>query len=411
MTQVKRDKFASWRPKRIDRFEMQPTAEQAGQKLYTLKNVERRTYLRLTEKGRLLWDMLDGEHNVVAILAESRRLGFPLSVRKLFTFLDLLKGKEMIQAYGENANDQASSDLSLGSLGKALVYREWAIEVGPLIEWLYRHIAWLFYTSPAIIVLSVLSIAGPLCFIAVMLWNPRAVAAAPHGILHPAAIVLTSLIVVIVHEGAHAFTTLHFGREAPRSGLMLYYGNVCTFVDTNDIWMCGKDKRVLTSAAGPFSSWVLGSLASVLAFSVPYSTATPILFQVAAWCFLAALFPLNPIMEFDGYYMLIDWLEVPHLRRKSFRFIAHELLPRLHSHRPLDRRERAYLIYGLLALVFSVISVLMPFYLVLNHAIREWVGGSGILWATIPIILAMALSLMWELITRITRWFHSKLQT
>lgn len=107
-------------------------------------------------------------------------------------------------------------------------------------------------------------------------------------------------------------------------------------------------------------------------------------------------------MEFDGYYMLVDWLETPHLRRKALHFVTCRLFSRLRSHAPLNRRERAYLIYGLLVLGFSTVSVLAPFYMVLNYSIRRWITGSGVLWAAVPVCAAMALSLTLELIARIT---------
>jgi hypothetical protein len=52
--------------------------------------------------------------------------------------------------------------------------------------------------------------------------------------------------------------------------------------------------------------------------------------------------------------------------------------------------------------VFSTVSVLTPFYLVLNYSIRRWIAGSGILWTAVPVFAAMALSLTSELIARIT---------
>jgi len=404
MEQVKRDRFMSYQPRRIARFEMRLVTERAGQKLYTLKNTERYIYLRLTEKGRILWDMMDGTRDIAAILNECTRVGQPISIEKLATFLDLLESKAMLQLSGENTDDQTSAVSSLRLLGKALVYREWAIEVGGLVDWLYRHVGWLFYARPVIVALGTLSILGPLCFVAAMLCNPHATATGSVGTLHAVIMMAIRPVVVIAHESAHAFTCRRFGCEVPRVGLALYYGSLCTFVDTSDVWMCDKSKRVLTSAAGPISSWVLGSLASVLAFILPFPAANQVLFQAAAWCFLASLFPLNPIMEFDGYYMLVDWLEVPFLRRKSFRFIAHQLLPRLRSRTLLNRRERVYLIYGLLALAFSVFSVLTPFYLVLNHSIRGWIASSGVLWVTVPVFATMGLSLTLELIARIINW-------
>jgi len=401
MEQADHDQFMSYRPRRIDRFEIQFSGEQGGQGLYTLKNVEHRTYLRLTERGRLLWDMLDGTRDVAVLLNECQQLGQPLSPARLLAFLDLLESKAMIQPASKNADDRASVASLPGLLEKAL-YREWGIKVGALIDWLYRRLVWVFYTRAAIIVLGALSIAGPLCFAAAMLWNPHATTIGPVGVLNAVILMVTNIVIAALHESAHALPCRHFEREVPRFGFVLYYGNLCTFVDTSDIWMCSKEKRILTSAAGPISSWVLGSLASVFALSLPFPMANRILFQVAAWCFLASLFPLNPLMEFDGYYMLVDWLETPHLRRKALHFVTYQLLSRLRSHAPLIRRERAYLIYGLLAVVFSTVSVLTPFYLVLNYSTRNWIAGSGILWTIVPVFAAMALSLTSELITRIT---------
>jgi len=401
MEQVDHGQLTSYRPKRIDRFEIQFSGEQGEQGLFTLKNVECRTYLRLTESGRMLWDMLDGTRDVAALLNECQRLGQPLSPARLLAFLDLLERKAMIQPASKNTDDRASV-ASLPRLLEKALYREWPIKVGALIEWLYRRLVWVFYTRPAIIVLSALSIAGPLCFVAAMLWNAHATTIGPVGVLNAVILMVTNIVIVVLHESAHAFTCRHFEREVPRVGLMLYYGSLCTFVDTSDIWMCSKEKRILTSAAGPISSWVLGSLASVFALSLPFPMANRILFQVAAWCFLASLFPLNPLMEFDGYYMLVDWLETPQLRRKALHFVTRQLFSRLRSHTPLTRRECAYLIYGLLALLFSTVSVLAPFYLVLNYSIRRWIAGSGILWTAVPVFAAMALSLTSVLIARIT---------
>ncbi len=291
MERTNNSRLTSCCPKRIDYFEIQFTGEHDGRRLYTLKNLKHRTYLRITEKGRMLWDMLDGTRDVDALLHECQRLGQPLSPAGLWAFLDLLEKTAMIQPVSKNADDQASAP-SLSELLQKALYREWPIRIGTLIEWLYRHFVWVFYTRPAILVLSVLSIAGPSCFIAAILWSPDAVTVKPGGTLSGAILIVTCLVTLALHESAHAFTCWHFKREVPRLGFMLYYGSLCTFVDTSDMWMCSKEKRILTSAAGPFSSWVLGSLASIFAFILPFPTANRTLFQVATWCFLASLFPL-----------------------------------------------------------------------------------------------------------------------
>ena len=50
-----------------------------------------------------------------------------------------------------------------------------------------------------------------------------------------------------------------------------------------------------------------------------------ILFQVAFGGYVGALFNLNPLMERDGYHVLVDLLREPGLRRRATRHL-HEVL-------------------------------------------------------------------------------------
>jgi len=38
------------------------------------------------------------------------------------------------------------------------------------------------------------------------------------------------------------------------------------------------------------------------------------------------VFNANPLMRYDGYYVMADWLEIPNLRDRSNRFLKNAML-------------------------------------------------------------------------------------
>jgi putative peptide zinc metalloprotease protein len=88
------------------------------------------------------------------------------------------------------------------------------------------------------------------------------------------------------------------------------------------------------------------------------------LFKAAAMAYLGVLMNLAPFMELDGYFILMDWLEIPLLRKKSLTFVRKRLPGKLLRERtPFSREERIFAIYGLLTGAFTVLTVLLTIYL------------------------------------------------
>ena len=96
-----------------------------------------------------------------------------------------------------------------------------------------------------------------------------------------------------------------------------------------------------------------------------------IAYKLAFTCYIATLFNANPLLELDGYYILVDWLRLPDLRRRALEFVRgplwknalkienekdgsqhdqHRVQPFLFSIQFSTREERIFTIYGLLAL-------------------------------------------------------------
>ena len=136
-------------------------------------------------------------------------------------------------------------------------------------------------------------------------------------------------------------------------GVLLYFGIPSAFVDTTDIWMAGRRARLLTTAAGPAAALAFAGVVQLIGIGVP--GAGPLAFKLAFAWYLNTLFNLNPLMALDGYYLLMDWVEVPNLRTRAVGFLARSV-----RHRPrwggLEREERFVALYAVLALLWVIVA-------------------------------------------------------
>src|SRR4029078_9850891 len=84
---------------------------------------------------------------------------------------------------------------------------------------------------------------------------------------------------------------------------------------TSDVWMAGRKARILTTAAGPISGLVLAGVAQIVGLLFP--PLAPWAFKLSFAWYINVLFNLNPFLALDGYYLLMDWLEIPNLRARG----------------------------------------------------------------------------------------------
>jgi putative peptide zinc metalloprotease protein len=169
---------------------------------------------------------------------------------------------------------------------------------------------------------------------------------------------LAWLVLKLLHESAHAVTCLHFGGTVPSAGVLLVLFTPLPFVDVTASWRFpSKWQRIATAAAGMYIEVFLASLALI----VWSWTTNPILrhamLNIAATAGLGSIaINGNPLMRFDGYYMLSDWLELPNLSASGQKYIA-SLFQRMLGLDPpavnhSRRARRIIAIYGVSAVVW-----------------------------------------------------------
>jgi len=123
----------------------------------------------------------------------------------------------------------------------------------------------------------------------------------------------------IIHEFGHGISCVHYGGECHEMGVMLLVFSPCLYCDVTDSWMMkNKWHRIIIGAAGMYIEVIL----SGIAIYVWWLTESGMLHYLALNTFFVTtittvIFNLNPLMRFDGYYMMSDFLEIPNLRQKS----------------------------------------------------------------------------------------------
>jgi putative peptide zinc metalloprotease protein len=130
---------------------------------------------------------------------------------------------------------------------------------------------------------------------------------------------ITMALAKVIHEFGHGLSCVHYGGECHEMGVMLLVFSPCLYCDVTDSWMMkNKWHRIIIGAAGMYIEVVLSAIAIyVWWFSKPGLVHHLALNTFFVTTITTVIFNANPLMRFDGYYMMSDFLEIPNLRQKS----------------------------------------------------------------------------------------------
>ncbi|MGC1275387.1 MAG: HlyD family efflux transporter periplasmic adaptor subunit [Planctomycetaceae bacterium] len=130
---------------------------------------------------------------------------------------------------------------------------------------------------------------------------------------------ITLALCKVVHEFGHGLSCKYFGSECHEMGVMLLVFSPCLYCDVTDSWMLrSKWKRIAIAAAGMYVEVVLSAFAIYIwAFAGDGMVKMLALNVFFVTTLTTVIFNANPLMRFDGYYMLSDFLEIPNLRQKA----------------------------------------------------------------------------------------------
>lgn len=185
--------------------------------------------------------------------------------------------------------------------------------VGPLLGW-FGILLWI-------------AVVGAGTVLAVMHWTDLT-ADISDRVLDPGNLVLLWFVYPVVkalHELGHAYVTRRWGGEVHEIGIMLLVLSPVPYVDASAAWgFKDKYRRMMVGAAGIAVELFLGSLALFVWLVVEPGAVRAIAYNVMLISGVSTLlFNGNPLLRFDGYYVLSDALEIPNLGARANQYLGY----------------------------------------------------------------------------------------
>ncbi len=201
------------------------------------------------------------------------------------------------------------------------------------------------------------------------------------------------IVVKLLHEMGHAVAAYRQGAACHEIGVLLLAGMPTLFCDVSDAWMLpGRWQRILVSLAGIWVELLLAMLAFWAWINSVPGIVHELSFNVMLVCSISTiLFNANPLVRYDGYYVLMDLTGVSNLGQKSQQAVQ-RLVDRLifgsRAILPLDVAEppRWTLIYGLASSVYQI-GLTCAIFWGLHHALKPY-AASVLVWMAASITFA-----------------------
>ena len=386
------------RPRKVQGVLVSERKTPEGETLTVLKNPTDLTYHRLSERGRFVWERIDGSRNLRDLTFEVYREFGQLAPDAVANVVGGLARTAMIETaavstpVGQQGLARSGPQRALSAARRLVEKQFWLHGVDEHVSAAYRGGIRLLFTRPGQAVLAAIALAGLVAF--------GLLAAGAHHALSGAHKELLLLIVpgffaaTFLHECGHAFTVKAFGREVNRAGVGWYWFGPVAFVDTSDMWLGSRRERVLVSLAGPYTDMIVAGIVSLVAIAISDLVVSALLWAFALPSYLTVLANLNPMLEYDGYYVLSDLLDRPNLRADGLAWVGSRF-PHLLRDRADLARHRVEFLYGVGSVLY-VVTAAVVMVVLYRLLLQGWI--ETVLPTSLAVGLAWVLALLVSLL-------------
>jgi putative peptide zinc metalloprotease protein len=176
---------------------------------------------------------------------------------------------------------------------------------------------------------------------------------------------LVFVVLKVFHELGHGFAAKVFGGEVHDMGVMFLVFTPVPYVDASSSWAFrSKYQRALVGAGGMLAELFIAALALYVWLAAEPGVIRALAYNVViVGGATTLLFNANPLLRFDGYYILSDLAEIPNLRQRANGYLGFLVERHLFGHEDAERPqvargEPAWLVsYAVSAFVYRVIIV------------------------------------------------------
>ncbi len=300
-----------------------------GQAWWVVKDPISLHYFRFRPEEYALLEMLDGRTSLDA-LKEQFEARFPprrITVDELSRFIATLHRSGLV------IGDRPGQGPQLFERRRQRIWKQWMAWLSNIMSMRFRGIdpdrllqrldpwfGWLF--SPPAIAAAGVFVTSALLLVLVNFDVFRAKLPEFHQFFAAGNWLYLAIalgVTKILHEFGHGLSCKHYGGECHEMGVMLLVFTPCLYCDVSDSWMLpNKWKRAAIGAAGMYVEVIIASIATYLWWNSHPGVFNQLCLDVMFVSSVSTiLFNANPLLRYDGYYILSDILEIPNLRQKA----------------------------------------------------------------------------------------------
>ena len=140
----------------------------------------------------------------------------------------------------------------------------------------------------------------------------------------------------VIHEFGHGLSCKASAAKSTKWAALLLCFSPALYCNVSDAWtLPNKWHRIIISVAGIYVELMIAAIATFVWWNTPtHPFVNNMSLSLMVVCSVSTVvFNANPLMRYDGYYVLADWLEIPNLRERSNRYLLNLCPGALPGHR------------------------------------------------------------------------------
>ncbi|PKN35163.1 MAG: peptidase M50 [Deltaproteobacteria bacterium HGW-Deltaproteobacteria-19] len=304
-----------------------------GKVWYVLQDHSTGRFHRFTEESYFLIGLMDGKRTLQEIWESAcLKLADDMPTQdEVIGLVSQLNKADVLQSDTapdvENLNRRSRKDRSSrfwNTVRSPLAIRIPLLDPDRFLE-KTKGIVGLLFTMPAFLVWLIVVVAGAV--LASVHWN-ELVSNLADRVLALENLVIFWLIYPIVkalHEFGHAWAVKHWGGEVHEMGIIFLVFMPIPYVDASATSAFReKRRRIIVGAAGIMVELLIAALAMILWVNTGPGAVRAVAYNTMIVAGVSTiLFNGNPLLRFDAYYVLSDFLEIPNLGSRSNQYIGY----------------------------------------------------------------------------------------
>lgn len=305
-----------------------------GRSYWIVKDPVGLKYYRFQDEEYAILNMFDGTRSLDDIKDEFEA-EFPpqkITLEEIQNFIGMLHQSGLILAGVANQGHELLKRRTkrrrqeiIGAMSNILCIKFKGLDLDWLLAAMIPYVRWMYH--PITVTFCFLLCFSALALVLVEFEYFRSKLPGFHTFFGPSNLILLSLtlgLTKVVHEFGHGLTAKYYGGECHEMGVMILVLTPCLYCNVSDSWMLpNKWHRIAIGAAGVYVECVLAAICTFIWWNTVPGLVNYLALNVMFISSVSTIiFNVNPLLRYDGYYILADWIEIPNLRQKATKILT-----------------------------------------------------------------------------------------